>query len=54
VKRLRNRQLTRNRVLCFVVGAILLTVGVLGLLLTGDSVTRITEWADRREPLLNG
>ena len=25
----------------------------LGLLLTSDTVTRITDWADRREPLLN-
>jgi hypothetical protein len=53
VKRLRNRQLTRNRVLLFIVGAILVGVGIAGLLLTGDAVTRITDWADRTQPLLN-
>jgi hypothetical protein len=53
VKRLRNRQLTRNRVLLLIVGAILVGVGIAGLLLTSDTVDRITDWADRRQPLLN-
>ena len=53
MKRLRNRQLTRSRVLLFVVGVTLTAVGVLGLLLTADRVTQVTNWFDRRAPLLN-
>jgi hypothetical protein len=53
VKRLRNRQLTRNRVLLFIVGTILVGAGIVGLLLTSDTVDSISSWADRQEPLLN-
>ena len=53
MKRLRNRQLTRSRVLVFIVGVILAAVGVIGLLLSTDTVARITKWADQSEPLLN-
>ena len=53
MKRLRNRQLIRSRVLLFVVGVTLTAVGIVGLLLTADRVTQVTTWFDRRAPLLN-
>ena len=53
MKRLRDRQLTRSRVLLFVVGMALTVVGSVGLLLTADRVTQVTNWFDRRAPLLN-
>jgi hypothetical protein len=53
VKRRRNRQLHRQRVALGVTGAILLAVGVAGLLVAFDVVDQLSTWAVADQPVLN-